>query len=123
MEAIETSEEASSEKESKISALSKQIDLEKKAASTKVKSLDKRLGKLTSDREKRSGEISKRLMHQYNFIRTRRGGTAIVASTNGCCQGCFMQLPPQLYIEVQRSRVMHACPSCQRILFYQDPEE
>ena len=33
-----------------------------------------------------------------------------------------MHLPPQLYIEIQKAREVHLCPSCNRILFYR-PEQ
>jgi predicted nucleic acid-binding Zn-ribbon protein len=122
MEAIDTSTEAGAEKEAKIEALSEQIEIEKTGAEKKITGLERRLGKLTRSREKEAATISTRVIRQYEFIRSRRGGTAIVAARGGCCQGCFMQLPPQLYIELQRGSHMHSCPSCLRILFYDESE-
>ncbi len=42
----------------------------------------------------------------------------------GTCQECFIQLPPQLFIELQRKTEIIACPSCRRLLYIDsiDPE-
>ncbi|MDA8136352.1 MAG: C4-type zinc ribbon domain-containing protein [Desulfobacteraceae bacterium] len=32
--------------------------------------------------------------------------------------GCFMNIPPQLYIEVQRGKSLISCPQCSRILYH-----
>jgi len=35
-------------------------------------------------------------------------------------QGCNMKIPPQLFNEVQRSEAIIVCPSCNRILYWED---
>lgn len=117
-EAIEATREAIALKEAKIEELNEQISLEDKDARAKVTELEGRLVDLKASREELQGEVTKSLSRRYDFIRSRRNGTAIVPARNGCCQGCFMQLPPQLYIEVQRGKALKTCPSCQRILYW-----
>ncbi|MBI4197117.1 MAG: hypothetical protein HY539_04775 [Deltaproteobacteria bacterium] len=41
---------------------------------------------------------------------------AIAVVTSGTCEGCYMRLPPQLFIELQRFQKVYSCPSCHRIL-------
>jgi predicted nucleic acid-binding Zn-ribbon protein len=36
--------------------------------------------------------------------------------------GCFMNVPPQLCIEVRRWKQMISCPQCSRILYHIDEE-
>jgi predicted nucleic acid-binding Zn-ribbon protein len=43
---------------------------------------------------------------------------AVVEVTGGICQGCYMNIPPQLWNEIIRSEKINLCPSCQRILYY-----
>ncbi|MBI3797610.1 MAG: hypothetical protein HY268_11680 [Deltaproteobacteria bacterium] len=57
------------------------------------------------------------LLHEYERIFSRRGGVAIVALVNEACQGCYMHLPPQMCLELQRHPKLTFCPHCQRILF------
>ncbi len=42
---------------------------------------------------------------------------AMTAVQGGTCQGCFMHVPPQLTIEIQKLKTVHPCPSCHRILY------
>ncbi|MFH1807404.1 MAG: C4-type zinc ribbon domain-containing protein [Pseudomonadota bacterium] len=69
------------------------------------------------------GSITSRLqapiLKKYEFIRQRRDGIGLVVLADGTCQGCHMQLPPQMYNELQRGDRLEVCPSCQRILFYE----
>jgi uncharacterized protein len=58
------------------------------------------------------------LRRKYEQIFERRGGTAVVEVRNGTCQGCHMNLPPQFFNELQRSREVRLCPNCHRILFW-----
>jgi predicted nucleic acid-binding Zn-ribbon protein len=40
-----------------------------------------------------------------------------VEVAGGICQGCYMNIPPQLSNEIIRNDKVHLCPSCQRILY------
>ena len=40
--------------------------------------------------------------------------------SDSVCQGCYMTLPPQQVIEVRRSDKLNLCPTCQRILYFQE---
>jgi hypothetical protein len=65
------------------------------------------------------------LRSKYEQLFDRRGGNAVVAARNGICSGCRMQIPPQLYNELQKYRdVVRQCPNCHRILYFRpDPPE
>ncbi len=45
----------------------------------------------------------------YSSIRMRRG-LAVVSVRNGTCQGCNMNIPPQLYNTLQRGQTVETCP-------------
>jgi len=34
------------------------------------------------------------------------------------CQGCFVHIPPQMFIEVQKNNEIIRCPNCNRILYF-----
>ncbi len=63
------------------------------------------------------------LRGKYEQIFQRRGGTAVVAARQGTCTGCHMNLPPQLFNELQRYRDVRQCPNCHRILFWRPGPE
>ncbi len=68
-------------------------------------------------RENAVAKLRKILADKYNNIRTVRGGLAIVEVKGGSCQGCFINLPPQLVIEVRKGVEILDCYSCGRILY------
>ena len=58
------------------------------------------------------------LLEQYRRISPRRGGIAVVKVQAGACQGCHMQIPPQMCNEIQAGRGIFVCPHCSRILYW-----
>lgn len=68
-------------------------------------------------REELAAAIDGGLMRRYEFIFSRRGGTAVVAVRSGTCQGCHMHVPPQLFNQILKGEEVFACPSCHRLLF------
>lgn len=74
------------------------------------------LGEIEKEKEEIAGRIEPSLLAQYRRVRRGRS-EAVSGVVGGTCQGCRMRIPPQLYIEIQRMKTIHTCPSCQRILF------
>jgi predicted nucleic acid-binding Zn-ribbon protein len=76
--------------------------------------------------EAKRGELAEHvdddLHRRYRMIFERRGGVAVVAVRDGICQGCHMNVPPQLYNQVLRNEQVLLCPSCQRIIFWSPNE-
>jgi predicted nucleic acid-binding Zn-ribbon protein len=78
-------------------------------------------GEIASEQAERSrvaGLLSEPVRKKYEQIFEKRGGVAVVEVRQGKCRGCNMNLPPQLFNEIQRRRDVHMCPNCHRILFY-----
>lgn len=117
-EVIESAEKSVDEKEEKIVQLREGIAGEVAQAEQQLADLDDRLEAGTKRQAQARAEVNKRMLHKYDFIRSRRAGLAIVAAKDGHCEGCFMALPPQQFIEIQRGETFDTCPSCQRILYY-----
>ena len=62
------------------------------------------------------------IYRRYEMIRGRRG-TAIATTTDGTCKACNMALPPQLFHKLRREPLLEQCPSCNRIIYFQPPQE
>ncbi|MFH1728569.1 MAG: C4-type zinc ribbon domain-containing protein [Pseudomonadota bacterium] len=62
------------------------------------------------------------ILNQYTLLKNNSIEMAIVNVVNGVCQGCFMQLPPQLFNQLQRQDQFYQCPTCQRIIYFKKPE-
>lgn len=71
-------------------------------------------------RQEKEKEIPPDLLQKYHRISERRQGLAIVKVQNGTCQACFMNIRPQLFIELQKQESLIVCPNCSRILLWEN---
>lgn len=88
-------------------------------------SLGKLDGALTNRKRKRTmitKKLSPELTALYQTL-TERRRTAVVPVRFGACQGCNVRIPPQMFNEVQKNASIIVCPSCNRILFWEDRNE
>ena len=92
------------------------------ALQAQISEIDQAVDKASLRRQSIAAEIAADLMSRYELILSRRGGTAVVEVTGGICQGCYMNIPPQLWNELIRSEKVNLCPSCQRIVYYKAPD-
>jgi len=65
-----------------------------------------------------SKQIESKLFKLYNTLKDKRGGVGVVNVKNETCQGCFVNVPPQMFIEVQKNNALIRCPHCNRILYW-----
>ena len=87
-----------------------------------IKAADTIIEKLRAERRRLLVDVGAGLKERYNILIEKRGGLAVVNVKNGTCLGCFMNIPPQLFIEVMRNSRIITCPSCNRIFCYQEEE-
>lgn len=118
MEVVDSTEASIAEKEDKIVQLREGIASDEADAEEQLAELDDQIKAYEDRAEEARSEVSRRVIHKYDFIRSRRPGLAIVAAKDGHCEGCYMALPPQQFIEIQRGNTLEICPSCNRILYF-----
>lgn len=100
----------------------KEIDEEKKILRDEISSIDRDIASLTKHRDDLLILISQNLKNIYEMLREKRNGVAVVNVRNGVCLGCYMNIPPQLFIEVTKNLQIINCPSCNRIFFYSEED-
>ncbi|MFH1077039.1 MAG: C4-type zinc ribbon domain-containing protein [Pseudomonadota bacterium] len=78
-----------------------------------------------SDVEARRAElvvrINQDIIAKYNVIQKRIGVfVAAEVKEGGVCGGCHINIPPQMYNELQRLDSIKTCPHCSRLIYYKD---
>ncbi len=63
------------------------------------------------------------LLSQYERVKKRNNGVGVISVWKAVCNGCHMNIPPQLYNELQRSNDLLSCPNCNRIMYFQNQEK
>ena len=96
------------------------FEAERKKIDEEVASLDGALQEQKTRFDALIGNLEPGLRRRYEMIKVRRNGIAIVAARKGICSGCNMNIPPQLYNELQRSEQILCCPNCNRILYWDE---
>ena len=121
MEAIEQYRSAIEAHEAEFAELEKHLTATEAEGAERMKEIELRIEQTGSSRSELAGRISPKTLRMYERIH-RRLGRALVEVAGGFCTGCNMELPPQLYIELQRGDKLLNCPNCFRMLVHKPPE-
>lgn len=141
---IETSEKTKSDLESRIIALMEEMDKlivlvkkdeeilkqaesnhekEKKIIEDDINAIDADTVTWTEKRAVLEKSVPADLLVRYERIRKRNNGIGVISVWKAVCNGCHMNIPPQLYNELQRSDELLSCPNCNRIMYFQNQGE
>lgn len=121
-DAVSDAEDDVGEKQEKVEALEKELEEQRDVVERGTRSATRRIRRREKDREALVEEFPKAsaAIARYEFIGTRLAGRVIVAASNNACSGCNMVIPPQIYNELQIGEKVIQCPSCKRILYYEE---
>jgi hypothetical protein len=110
-------------KHSEISGLREEWQKKQDEMQMQIGGIDKAVSEAAARRQSIASQLANDLISRYELIFSRRGGTAVVEVSGGICQGCYMNIPPQLGNEIIKSEKLHLCPSCNRILYIKPPDD
>jgi predicted nucleic acid-binding Zn-ribbon protein len=119
VEAVDAKKKLLSDKAGDVEALKASIAKDGEAARARMAEIEGKIAELRAERDKLAGAVKPEVLKRYSSIRMRRG-LAVVSVRNGTCQGCNMNIPPQLFIVIQRGQSIETCPSCHRIIYWED---
>lgn len=79
------------------------------------------VGERLKARESLKASIKPDILRKYEAIKSKRGGMGIALVKGETCQGCYIHIPPQVYIQLKRgSEEIISCPHCTRILYVEN---
>ncbi len=118
-EEIENQENALSEVEVIRDEL--KIDLATKEANlaARLETANAELNKLETLRSETGNDVPAPVLSRYEFIRRRLEHPVIVPVKDRICLGCYIAIPPQTFIELQRGQQIWSCPNCQRLMYWE----
>lgn len=90
-----------------------------------TKEWEKVLSVKNSERESLVGSVSSSVLKRYDSVRAKRAGIGLVNVVKEVCQGCFINIPPQMFIQLQKSsnEEILECPHCHRIIHFEKQED
>ncbi len=60
------------------------------------------------------------ILSQYQSLINTKSGIAIAEARGESCSGCYMSIPPQVFVNVKKNESIITCPNCHRILYYKE---
>jgi len=122
MQEIDAIKASKTAKEAEMAALQEAWQKQQQELEGQISDIDQAVTEKLSQRQSLAANLARDLISRYELIFSRRGGTAVVEISGGICQGCFMNIPPQMGNEIISSDKIHNCPSCQRIVYVKPVE-
>lgn len=121
MEEIDTFSKDIKLAEERIKAEKSKVEAIKEKIESGILESQKELESLKEKREKIVESMSGEVYNLYMSLMESGGGVAVAEVKEEVCQGCNMNIPPQLYVEIKRNEDIIQCPQCHRILYYKSP--
>lgn len=122
MQEIDAIKASKAAKEAEMATLQEAWQQQQQELAGQISGIDQAVTEKLAQRQSIAANLARDLISRYELIFSRRGGTAVVEIAGGICQGCFMNIPPQMGNEIIRSEKIHNCPSCQRIVYVKPVE-
>ncbi|MFA5339698.1 MAG: C4-type zinc ribbon domain-containing protein [Candidatus Omnitrophota bacterium] len=98
----------------------KHLNEDKKTIEGEISSLDGEITALETQRKDITALAEKKVLAHYEKVLSGRDGVALAAVKGNSCQGCFMNLPPQVINEIKMKDKIVTCESCARILYIEN---
>lgn len=118
MEDIDNSSKQIKSEEARLKSEKDKVEAFREKLKREVSEAEKELLALREERAKIVDVIDKELYNLYISLIESGKGTAVAEAKEEVCQGCNMNIPPQLFVEIKRNEEILQCPQCHRILFY-----
>ena len=121
LDKIETAENRTKERNLEYSDLSGEVEQRRLAIGTEIKEKNRALEKLNKDFQEDREKIDPELMGIFERTKELQvNKIALARVVDAVCQGCNVNIPPQLYNELQRRDSLKFCPKCGRIIYWSE---
>jgi predicted nucleic acid-binding Zn-ribbon protein len=117
MEELDKIDSTRNDEKHKIEEIGQRLQQTAEPSKTRISLLAKRIQELEVQKNAIAKNITPSMLSMYEQIKKQRQ-TAIVGVKKSICQGCHVNIHPQLFNEVIMNSKIILCPHCQRILYY-----
>ena len=121
LDRIDEAEKNITAKQEEFAELSESIKAEKEKIHQEAEQDRQKLAKLDSETKEIYTRVETDLLEKYNMVKAQQfGGLVVVSVKDAVCSGCNMNIPPQMYNELQRRDALKFCPNCHRIIYWDE---
>ena len=95
------------------------LEQEKSDLETLSARLADEVARIEQEKQNLMTSLEKRVHHRYSMLKSSLKLVVVATVQGETCQGCQLQIPPQLVASVKRADDLLTCPYCHRILYYE----
>ena len=123
MEEMESASKQTKIEEAKYKMNKEKIDVLKRNIEQEKLVAEKELQGLNETRSEIVATIDKEIYDQYADLIDIHTVYVVVEAKGEICQGCNMNIPPQLFVELKKNEDIVHCPQCRRIIYFKNTAE
>lgn len=97
-------------------------DAARKALAAEQQALGAEIARLAASRKTEAKAVDAKALALYEQLLKGRRGVAVASMTKDTCNACHVRLRPHVEQQVRRNDSIVQCDSCQRILYFQAPQ-
>ena len=110
---ITSAEQRSREEEAALQAEQKQREADVAKIEEELKGLERAWQEVVM-------HVKPDILAQYQILLSTKAGIAITEVRGESCSGCYMSIPPQIFVNVKKNESIITCPNCHRMLYYKE---
>lgn len=118
LDRIESVEAAIREKQVQLAAFMDACRRKQERLADNVSKQRQKVAQLGERRADISAEADPKIIVLLEEVKKKVRGSAVVAVQQAICMGCHMNIPAQLFNELQRFDELRFCPHCHRIIYW-----
>ncbi|MCB2148037.1 MAG: hypothetical protein KQI81_16295 [Deltaproteobacteria bacterium] len=121
LDAIESAEAAAKVKEAELAGFLQSCQEKKESFAVKAQRERQAVDALNEKKAQISAKADPELITVLDDVKKKVRGLAVVPVQQAICMGCHMNIPAQLFNELQRFDELRFCPHCHRIIYWKEP--
>jgi predicted nucleic acid-binding Zn-ribbon protein len=120
MEESDTASKQIKAEEAKFRTARDKVEAFKKKLGDEKSEVEKELLTIKEERTQIAQTVDKEIYELYMSLMEACNGIAVTEAREEICQGCNMNIPPQLFVEIKKNEEIISCPQCRRLLYFKN---
>lgn len=122
LEQIESAEAAFGDREAQLSAFTRTCRENKTALAAREQHERQSIEALNQKKAQVNTRAEQKIISIWDDVKKKVRGMAVVPVQQAVCMGCHMNIPAQLFNELQRFDELRFCPHCHRIIYWKEKD-
>jgi uncharacterized protein len=123
MEQMDAANASTMEQQARLDAQAGLLRSEKESVLQDARQSRIRLEQMTAQASALAERVPAGVLALYRRVKAQKAnGVAICAVDAAVCRGCNVNIPPQMYNELQRVDRLKNCPNCDRIIYWDEDQ-